>query len=91
MMKMRAKMRVSKVVTHESCEELQFSAVGKNGYPPDGSDENNSFARWTPTAYLSMTITNPELRGKFAEGDTFYVDFTPAPNGTPQRISEAKE
>ena len=40
MMKMRAKMRVSKVVTHESCEELQFSAVGKSdGYPPDGSDE----------------------------------------------------
>lgn len=58
-------------------ENLALRAVCKNdGYPADGSDENNSFARWTPLANLTMCVNNPELFGKFKEGDTFYVDFT---------------
>ena len=32
----------------------------------------------TMRAYLSINIANPELWGKFAHGDRFYVDFTPA-------------
>lgn len=80
MSEMRAKMRVSAVIRHSDlCETLHFNAVCKNdGYPADGSDENNSFARWTPSAELSMSITNPDLIGKFKVGQTFYVDFTPA-------------
>lgn len=76
---MRAKMRVTSVTIHnESFEELKFSAVAKNdGYPEDGSDENNTFARWTPTADLTMSITNSALIGKFTPGQEFYVDFTP--------------
>ncbi len=76
---MRAKMKVTNVVKQgEACEELSFSAVSKSdGYPEDGSDENNTFARWTPTAELTMSITNPDLIGKFTEGQEFYVDFTP--------------
>lgn len=76
---MRAKMRVSKVVNRGTCEDLEFSAVCKSdGYPADGSDENNTFAKWTPTANFSMSITNPALIGKFTEGQQFYVDFAPA-------------
>lgn len=75
---MRAKMRVASVVKYDTTETLKFNAVCKSsGYPADGSDEDNSFARWTPSAELTMQITNPALAGKFAEGDTFYVDFTP--------------
>jgi hypothetical protein len=59
-------------------ENLEFRAVCKSdGYPADGSDENNSFARWTPSANLSMYVSNPDLLGKYKAGDTFYVDFTP--------------
>ncbi len=78
---MRAKMRVSQVVSHgPTTETLHFNAVAKNdGYPADGSDENNSFAMWTPSAELSMTVTNPALIGKFQPGQTFYVDFSEAP------------
>lgn len=76
---MRAKMRVSAVTSHGTSEALAFSAVCKSdGYPADGSDKNNSFARWTPLANLTMCVNNPELVGKFKVGDTFYVDFTPA-------------
>jgi hypothetical protein len=77
--KMRAKMKVSKVVTGEGSERLTFNAVFKDGpYPADGLDEDNSFSKFTPQAELTMTIANPALLGGFAEGDTFYVAFIPA-------------
>lgn len=76
---MRAKFRVANVEKFESCEVLQFSAVGPNGaYPDDGADENNTYARWTPSAECRMTVNNPALFGKFEIGQEFYVDFTPA-------------
>lgn len=75
---MRAKMRVHKVEkNHPNNESLHFNAVSASGYPNDGTDENNTYAKWTPTASLSMSITNPALFDKFAEGDVFYVDFSP--------------
>lgn len=78
---MRAKMVVAGVTGTGTSQTLNMRAVCKSdGYPADGSDENNSFARWTPSANLSMCINNPELVGKFKEGDTFYVDFTPVPD-----------
>lgn len=60
-------------------ENLTFSAVCRSeGYPEDGSDENNTYAKWTPTADLQMIITNPALFGKFKVGDEFYVPFIKA-------------
>lgn len=76
---MRAKMKVQFVDQQETCLNLSLVAVGRDGaYPEDGSDENNTFAKWTPSASVSMCVTNPELFGKFKEGDEFYVDFTAA-------------
>ncbi len=55
--------------------------VAKSGaYPEDGSDEDNSFARWSPSGSLSISIQNPNLFGKFTVGQKFYVDFTEAPS-----------
>lgn len=77
---MRAKLRVSAVSANATCETLSFNAVYKSsGYPADGKDEDNTFATWTPSASLQMSITNPDLLGKFKVGDAFYVDFTPVP------------
>ena len=76
---MRAKMKVSEVQVFEGREVLKMSAVCKStGYPADGSDENNTFAKWTPSAELKLTVTNPDLIGKFEPGEAFYVDFTKA-------------
>jgi len=72
---MRAKMILAEV----NGQIHNFRAVCRSdGYGADGSDENNTFANWTPSANLSMSITNPALLGKLKAGDTFYVDFTPA-------------
>jgi hypothetical protein len=87
---MRAKLKISSVQQHTSVqsagaeptvsgETLNFTAVCRSeGYPADGSDENNTFSKFTPSADLRMYIANPALFGQFKEGDTFYVDFTPA-------------
>ena len=76
---MRAKMVVSGVTGNATSETLNFRAVCKSdGYPADGTDENNTFATWTPSANLTMCVNNPALVGKIKTGDTFYVDFTPA-------------
>lgn len=75
---MRAKLKCLAVTPSGDGESLKFNAVSKStAYPADGSDEDNSYARYSPFAELSITIQNPALKGKIAVGDTFYVDFTP--------------
>jgi len=74
---MRAKMKVMSVEKCGEGENLQMSAVCKSeGYDDKGSDENNTFAKFTPQADMSMHINNPELVGKFTPGQELYVDFT---------------
>ena len=69
---MRAKMKVQSVEKCEGWENLKLAAV------IGGSAEDNSFANATPSANLSICITNAALLGKFEPGKAFYVDFTPA-------------
>ena len=83
MRKMRAKMVVSNIeqfhndANEVTGERLHFQAVGKNGvYPDDGSDEDNDYARWTPSADVSVYVANPNLFGQFKQGERYYVDFT---------------
>ncbi len=76
---MRAKMKINSVQVFEhGTEMLKFSAVSAKEYGLNGSDENNTYARYTPSADLTITITNPDLAGKFKAGDEFYIDFTKA-------------
>lgn len=80
---MRAKVRVSAVLPYQvdgvtTQERLMFSGVAKSGgYPSDGSDEDNTFAKFSPSVSFDMSIANPNLIGKFDVGDLFYVDFVP--------------
>lgn len=78
---MRAKFVVANVdVFPDGSEKLKFNAVSKSGgYPADGSDEDNTFAKWSPAASCEIYVSNPALWGQFKPGDKFYVDFTLAP------------
>lgn len=90
MSEMRAKLRLYKVESHTSQEDmttpgpvvsenLWFLAVSAQDYSKTGgADENNTYAMYTPMAKLGMTVANPALLNKFHEGDVFYVDFTRA-------------
>lgn len=82
---MRAKVRVGGVFPlqdgngNQTGERLQLFGVAKSGsYPADGSDEDNTFAKFTPSVSMDFHIANPALFGKFKPDDKFYVDFTPA-------------
>jgi hypothetical protein len=82
---MRAKFQVGFVQEHfhgpdgaKSYETLTMHAVAASKYPEDGSDEDNTFAKFSPGANLSIHIANPALFGQFKVGDKYYADFTPA-------------
>lgn len=79
--RMRAKVRVGAAIPHgNGTETVTFHGVSKSGgYPADGSDEDNSFAKWSPSVNFSMLIANPALVGSFEVGQTFYCDFIPVP------------
>ena len=77
MTKMRAKMQISHITQHQNCEVLELNAVCKSGsYTDDGSDEDNTYAKFTPSGKLTLTVANPALIGQFKPGQKFYLDFT---------------
>jgi len=80
MAEMRAKMAIIKIEKHSAeYETLHLCAVAKDGpYPSDGSDEDNTYAKFSPAGSLQLSIANPALIGKFSEGEKFYLDFTKA-------------
>ncbi len=78
--KMRAKVKCTAVTIRENVEVLEFSAVCKSGsYGSDGSDEDNTYAKFSPTADFKITVANPALFGAFRPGQKYYVDFEEAP------------
>jgi hypothetical protein len=84
MQSMRAKVRVYSVTPNKNekdevtSENLVFVFPAKDGpYPADGSDEDQQFAKYSPSGDLKLTVANPSLLGRFNEGDTFYLDFVP--------------
>lgn len=75
---MRAKLQIGSITQHGTSETVAFHAVAASSYPADGSDEDNTFAKFSPSATLSITIANPALLGQFKPGQKFYADFTEA-------------
>lgn len=77
---MRAKLQVRSVEGGVGQETVKMSAVtGGAAFGPEGESEDNTYARYTPFGEFTASITNPNLIGKFAVGQKFYVDFTEAP------------
>lgn len=76
---MRAKLKITSIQKFQGQDNLEFVAVGSDtSYPESGLSEDNTYAKFTPSAVLKMTIQNPALVDKFKINDKFYVDFTPA-------------
>ncbi len=80
---MRAKMAVTSVVIHRHLElpegEPQFEDLYLRAvYSDDPDSENHIWSRWTPDGEIRLTVSNPNMFGKFVVGDEYYIDFTPA-------------
>lgn len=70
-MNIKAKMKCTNVTKHDSGEVVSFEAV------VSGSEENKSFSAATPSASLTMNVSNPVARGAFEVGKEYYLDFAP--------------
>ena len=53
-----------------------WAGCGDKPFGDKGESEDNTFARFTPSGSLSLTVNNPDLLGKIKPGQKFYVDFT---------------
>lgn len=75
---MRAKMEVQEVNRFRESDRIRAVAVAAKTYPTDGSDEDNTYAKFSPSGELTLTIANPALVGKIEPGTKFYLDFIKA-------------
>lgn len=75
---MRAKMQVNKVERFPGQDRITCNAVAAKSYPADGSDEDNTYAKFSPSGELTLSIANPALLGTIEPGKKYYLDFTPA-------------
>ena len=73
---MKAKLLLESVRVRANSEILNFTAVTDTKYGGEGWNEDNTYAKFTPTATLEMCVTNSDLWGQFVPGQKFYVDFT---------------
>lgn len=81
-MNTRCKVYVESVKITNSGEEVQMRAVQgdkvSKGYPADGTDEDNTYAKYSPSADFRLMVANPVLFGEFKPGQKYYIDMTPA-------------
>lgn len=76
---MIAKFMVAEVKkVSDTRQDLVMIAVSDKPFDQQGTSEDSSFARWTPTGELRMGIDNPALMDKFANGQKYYLNFTDA-------------
>jgi hypothetical protein len=75
---------MSNVIAKMSCESVVDSGEPKYSEQVilravcGGSDENKSFAKYTPCASVNMQIDNPAAWGSFIPGKEYYVRFNSA-------------
>lgn len=78
MSQLRLKMSVHSVKSsigpdgEKASEELSFGAV----YSGDPESANAKWSKWTPSASLTMTISNPLAFDKLLPGQFVFVDIT---------------
>ena len=65
-----------KSFAHPQQEIVMHPVCGNKPFGPSGESEDNTFARYSPSGELKLTISNPDLIGQILPGQTFYLDFT---------------
>lgn len=76
---MRAKVVLNRVEQYATSERLVFNPVPAKSYGADGADEDNTYAKFSPSGEFQLQVMNPNLLGQFKPGEKYYVDFTPVP------------
>lgn len=74
---------MEKVRAKFSCLAVKKSEDGQSEHVEmrpvtNGSEENESFSKFTPSGLLQLDITNENLFGAFEEGKEYYLDISEA-------------
>lgn len=75
---MVAKFTVYEVIEQgepKQSEVLKMRPVTSKPFDAEGVSEDNSFAKWTPSGNLEMTVSNPALFGRVKVGDNYRLTF----------------
>lgn len=75
-MSFRAKLTVMELRPSGEGVHATFAAVYDSANVP----EDNSYAKYTPSASFSMQVDNPAVIEQLAPGKKFYVDFNEVPS-----------
>lgn len=75
-MSVRAKFRVDGVYKTEQPNEDWYTVILRP--VTYGSEENESFYRWTPGGEIGLQLVREDTAQQFEVGKEYYVDFTPA-------------
>lgn len=73
-MNVRAKFKVESVTKYTWGEVIKMNAVCY-----DGTEENASFSKYTPTGSFEMHVTNENLFGHFKPDEEHYFDISLVP------------
>jgi len=57
-------MQVSKIERFDGSDRVSMFAVTSKPFDADGNNEDNTYAKFSPSGEPSMTIANPALLGK---------------------------
>lgn len=80
----RAKFRVLEVKQQIDAYSKESAKSEVVVLAPVHGKGNELWSKWTPSGRIEMHITNPAAVEQLKLGDTFYVDFTPAPATEPE-------
>lgn len=73
----RAKIKIDKVHREVGFDTVIASPVTGTKLGENGRNDDNTFARWTPSGEIKLQINNPDLIGQITPGEEYLVDFTP--------------
>ena len=72
----RGKFTLQAITKHywsSTAQTFMFEAIHDNS-----TEESRRFAKYTPSARLTMTVDNPSAQEFFELGKTYYLDFSRA-------------
>lgn len=68
----RAKVTIESVLLSTYGETITMKPV------TNGTEEDNTYSKYTPSGEIKLLLTNPNLYGKIVPGSKYYVDFSEA-------------
>lgn len=78
-MNVRCKMKCTEVLTGASNHGAGKQDFARVKLSAVAGEENKTWSKWTPGGTVELSINNPDAFAAFTIGETYFVDFSPAP------------